>query len=172
MTEHTEKTAIANLQRYLRAVYLEDPRITAPPVDGIWESDTENALKAFQAAQGLPVTGIADQETWELLFAAYRATLAYSYLPRPMQIFPVNPRDFALQLGDRSFPVAALQYALRELEHILGDPFAVEADGIYGEETQAAVIAFQRRNRLPPNGRVDLLTWNRIMDQYNSLIVR
>ncbi len=172
LSNQESKSAIAELQTFLRAIYLEDPEVNAPPIDGIWESDTENALRAFQASQGLSVTGRADQKTWELLLAAYRATLAYSYLPRPMQLFPVFPKDYVIKKGDVSFPVAALQYALRELEYIYGDPLSISIDGKYEDETEEAIRHIQERNGIPVTGSTDLLTWNRVMDLYNTLDVR
>ena len=46
-------------------------------------------------------------------------------------------------------------------------PLAV--DGIYGNRTRAAVLAAQRRFRLPETGTVDAITWDRIYDQYSGI---
>ena len=169
-TPHSNQTeAVANLQRYLRQLHFLEPSIPQPPVDGIFESVTEESLKAFQRSRGLPATGRADQLTWELLFEAYRAALAVAFFPSSPDLFPVHPRGYALTPGDRGFAVHALQYALQELQHTYGTEYPTPINGLYTEETKDAVEAFQRRNGLHASGDTDLLTWNQIMDQYNSL---
>ena len=53
-----EAQAIENLQRYLRQLSYSDASITPPPIDGIWERDTAQALRDFQRTRGIPETGI------------------------------------------------------------------------------------------------------------------
>lgn len=57
--------------------------------------------------------------------------------------------DSLLEFGDRSASVLELQ---RKLEGALG--LELEADGIFGAATRAAVIEFQKRNNLEPDGVV------------------
>ena len=45
----------------------------------------------------------------------------------------------------------------------------VSIDGIYGQQTRAAVLAVQRRFRLPETGNVDATTWDKIYDQYSGI---
>lgn len=164
-----EQEAIRNLQRYLRQLYFSEENIPKVPVDGIFDTATRESLRAFQRSRGLPETGIADQRTWELLFDAYRAALALGGIPVSVELFPIYPRGSVLSMGSQGFAVMTLQYLLGELEHTYGELIAPPMDGIYGEKTQGAVRAFQLRNALPPDGIADLLTWNRIVDQYNAL---
>ena len=164
-----EQEAIRNLQRYLRQLYFSEENIPEAPVDGVFDSTTEAALRAFQRSRGLPETGIADQRTWELLFNAYRAALALAAPPVSVEIFPIYPQGTVLSPGSQGFAVMTRQYLLGELEHTYRELIAPPMDGIYGEKTQGAVRAFQLRNALPPDGIADLLTWNRIVDQYNTL---
>lgn len=161
--------AVENLQRYLRMLHFSEPNIPQPPIDGIFDDATEDSLRIFQRSRGLPDTGRADQKTWELLFDAYRAALTLGTLPASIDLFPTHPRDYTLAEGSRGFAVTALQYLLGELQHTYGDRFPTPTTGAFGKETTAAVRNFQLRNALPPNGIVDLLTWNRIVDQYNTL---
>lgn len=164
-----EQEAIRNLQRYLRQLYFSEPNIPEVPVDGIFDTATRDSLRAFQRSRGLPETGTADQRTWELLFNAYRAALTLATLPVSVDLFPVYPRSSVLSMGSRGFAVMTLQYLLQELQHAYGENYPAEIDGIYGNRTAEAVRAFQLRNALPPDGIADLLTWNRIVDQYNTL---
>ena len=83
MKEHPNyNEAVANLQRYLRQLSYWEKSIPQAPVDGVWDSQTEDALREYQRLRGLPVTGSADFETWERLYGDYRASLAAHSPPR------------------------------------------------------------------------------------------
>jgi len=45
----------------------------------------------------------------------------------------------------------------------------VNVDGIYGPATRAAVLAAQRRFRLPETGTVGSATWDEIYSQYSGI---
>ena len=45
----------------------------------------------------------------------------------------------------------------------------VTADGIYGQNTRAAVLAAQRRFGLQETGVVDAATWDEIYDQFSGI---
>lgn len=63
--------AIAEVQRYLRALSYRHPEIPHVGVDGIYGEQTRAALRAFQALFSLPATGLADAETFALLYAEH-----------------------------------------------------------------------------------------------------
>ena len=168
----TQVPSITNLQRYLRQLSYDTSDINAPPVDGIAGEDTRSALQSFQALQGLPVTGRADLATWEALYNAYRRSLADNGMPVQISVFPRSPLGFEMQVGTRGFAVATLQYMLQELE--LYEPTAEQGfpNGVYDVATAEAVKRLQSRSLLPITGRVDLLTWNSLAEQYNSMLSR
>ncbi|MBQ9131841.1 MAG: peptidoglycan-binding protein [Clostridia bacterium] len=159
--------ATENLQRYLRQLSYDTPSISAPPVDGIFESATRQSLREFQQSQQLPITGTADQRTWEALYAAYRSSLANNGQPTAVSIYPRTPMGGAIGPGDSGILVAVIQYMLRELSNLYRAFDTLSLDGVFGDATQDAVRYFQERNFLPVTGRVDLLTWNSLTDQYN-----
>lgn len=68
--------------------------------------------------------------------------------------------------------VADLQLWLRTIAEADGGLPQVSVDGIYGEETAAAVRAFQQRNGLPANGVVDLPTWQALRRAYEGALVQ
>jgi len=74
-----------------------------------------------------------------------------------------------MRSGSRGFTVTALQYILQELEALYGGMRDVTLSGTYDRATEDAVREFQRVNRLPETGEVDLLTWNLLADQHNLL---
>lgn len=162
-----EAQAIRNLQTYLRQLSYHDSSITAPPIDGIFDTDTEKSLMEFQRSRGLSPTGVADQAVFELLYAIYRASLAEHSAPLRMTVFPALPENMKYSEGAEGFPVAAIQFMLRELERKYGKIQLPSVTGIYDAATAAAVKAFQEQNALRPDGAVDRVTWNEIVDQYN-----
>lgn len=58
-----------------------------------------------------------------------------------------------LKLGNRGSAVAFVQNLLRQRR------YNVRVDGIFGQSTRNAVLAFQRNNNLSQTGNVDNSTW-------------
>ena len=73
-----EEEAIAEVQRYLRAVSYKHESVPHVGVDGIFGDETEEALRAFQALFALSVTGTADRETFALLYEEFLSVNAES----------------------------------------------------------------------------------------------
>jgi peptidoglycan hydrolase-like protein with peptidoglycan-binding domain len=158
-----ETQAIYNLQRYLRQLSRFDPDIPSVDEDGIFGDETRVALEAFQRKYGLPITGTADSETWARLFDEYLASVEERTRPDPVFIFPRHPTDYSLGRGDENIYVGVVQLLLRDIITLYGEDAALlPLDGVFGESTERAVKDFQRIQRLPEDGRVDRITWNRL----------
>lgn len=168
-----EREAIMNLQRYLRQLSYTDPDIIKVPIDGIFESDTRQALSAFQRKNGLPQTGNADIMTWNMLFRKYREELERTAKPERVSVFPGYPNGYMIAEGDEFFAVLMLQYMLTELaanyDGINKEYENINRSGKYDSFTTAAVKDFQSRHNLEAHGKTDKLTWNRIVNEYNTL---
>ena len=78
-----ERQAIRNLQRYLRQLAFFDDALLPLPQNGLWDPHTRDALIAFQRKNGLPPTGVADEQTWNLLYSQYLASIEEKSPPRP-----------------------------------------------------------------------------------------
>ena len=63
-----EKEAIAEVQRYLRAVSYRHESIPHVGIDGIYGEETREAVRAFQILFSLLATGVADEETFSRLY--------------------------------------------------------------------------------------------------------
>ena len=158
-----ETQAIFNLQRYLRQLSRFDPDIPSVDEDGIFGEETRASLTAFQRKYGLPITGTATPETWALLFNEYLASVEERTRPAPVYIFPRFPTDYSVGRGDENLLVGVIQLLLRDIIILYGqDAEQFSIDGVFGEVTEQAVKDFQTVNRLPADGRVDRVTWNRL----------
>lgn len=62
-----------------------------------------------------------------------------------------------LMYGTRSDAVYYVQYTL-----YLKGFYKGMIDGVYGLETEKAVLSFQRQNNMPMTGIIDLTTWSRM----------
>ena len=142
-----------------------------PAVDGIFGSQTEAAVKAFQRIFGLTSDGIVGSATWYELVRLYTAVNQLSEL-RSMgqQFYSINwSAPNGLSVGDTGEKVRLLQYMLSVLSsHIPSIP-PLTIDGIYGQGTRAAVLAAQRRFGLPETGTVGSQTWDQIYAQFSGI---
>lgn len=83
--------------------------------------------------------------------------LALTLSPVQAQLGPGQPRP-ELYLGVQSPSVSELQAMLRLLGFFRG-----EVSGLYGDDTQSAVIQFQTAAGILPNGRVNSATWSKLL---------
>ena len=120
-------------------------------VDGIYGETTASAVKAFQRANGLSGDGQAGVQTQSKL---YSSSARYASSP----IATANPdATRTLTLGMTGNDVYALQERLIELRYLSG-----VADGVFGAETQAALIAFQKNNGLTADGNAGSSTLKKL----------
>lgn len=142
-----------------------------PAVDGIYGSRTEASVRAFQRIFGLTPDGIVGPATWYELVRLYTGVNSLSELrSQGQQFYAINwsPPN-ALQVGDTGDKVRQLQYMLSVLSAYISEIPPLSQDGIYGPATRAAVLAAQRRFRLPETGVVDATTWDEIYDQFSGI---
>ena len=169
----TEADAVCNLQTYLRQLSYHDSDIFPPPINGVFDATTRQSLSQFQKSSGLPVSGTATRETWEVLYAAYCRSLFENALPAKLSLFPPTPKGYCLAPGSRGFCISALQMMLGELQRFLNEKMPIEPTGIYDEATEVNVRAFQACcPDLDETGTVDLATWNAIVARHNILFDR
>lgn len=142
-----------------------------PTVDGIYGSRTEAAVRKFQEIFNLTPDGIVGKATWYALVRLYTAVTSLGELRSlGQQFYAINwSPPGGLQPGDTGEKVRLLQYMLSVLSEYIPEIPPVTIDGIYGSATRAAVLAAQRRFRLPETGTVGTQTWNEIYDQYSGI---
>ena len=159
---------VANLQyfiNYMSAFYDTVPPLT---IDGIYGPSTEAAVRAVQRTFGLPVTGILDLDTWETLYRTYLgfvSTIPLKYVEGNIVPYPGIP----LRLGSSSDAVRLLQEYLNYLATFFTELPNIPVTGYFGNQTESAVLAFQRRFGIEPTGTVGAVTWLAITTLYSDL---
>ncbi len=141
------------------------------PVDGIFGSQTEASVRAFQRIFGLTPDGVVGKATWYALVRLYTAVTNLSELrSQGQQFYSVNwEYPDAISQGDRGEKVRLLQYMLAVLAQYIPEIPSVSVDGIFGPETAAAVRAAQGWFGLPITGTVGAETWDEIYDQFSGI---
>ena len=164
-----EKEAISNIQRYLRTlISRQNARIFSVPIDGIYDSATRNAISEFQKMYSLPVTGVVDKITFDMLFSEYTRAIRATERISP-SFFPGTPIGYETELGERSFFVELIQFILGELRISYDSIPFFDRTGEFDKDTSSAIKEFQRLSSLPATGRVDAETWNALSRAYNAL---
>ena len=141
------------------------------PVDGIFGSRTEAAVRKFQEIFGLEVDGIVGKATWYALVRLYTAVTRLSELRSQGQRFYSISWEYpnSPQLGSTGEKVRHLQYMLAILSEYIPQIPPVAVDGTFGRETLDAVLAAQQYFDLPETGIVNAATWEEIYDQYSGI---
>ncbi|MCL2696384.1 MAG: peptidoglycan-binding protein, partial [Clostridiales bacterium] len=117
---------------------------------------TRAAVIAFQQEFLLAPDGVIGPLTWAKIVEMYlivTGNVAVSLA------YPGTP----LRLGSRGSDVRLIQTFLNDIRVVHPGLPQVAVDGIFGPQTQAAVISFQSRFGLVPDGIVGPLTWNKIV---------
>lgn len=142
-----------------------------PVVDGIFGSRTEASVRAFQQVFELEPDGIVGKATWYALVRLYVAVNRLSELRSQGQQFYSISWEYpsGLSSGSRGEKVRHLQYMLSVLSAYISEIPAPAVDGVFGTETERAVIAAQRWFALPLTGVVDSDTWDAIYDQFSGI---
>lgn len=165
-TEEQRRGHIYDLQRFLRRIQLEANHPSPLVPDGVYGPETAAAVREFQRANGLPVTGTADYATWTLIYEQYAILAAGDGFPICTQFFPPDS-DAKLSPGDKGYSVYALQLILNTLATHFTDAQRVPVTGVYDENTTAAVQHAQAHFKLPQTGVTDRDTWDALASFHN-----
>ena len=155
------------MQSYLNVIRTAHPSIPRLAEDGIFGPITESAVIAFQRAFGLVDDGIIGPITWNRIVEQYGVVTGGGTptVPPKHPPYPGTP----LRVGSRGENVRLMQQLLSDLRRIHPSLLAIAVDGIFGPQTQAAVVAFQRLFGLTPDGIIGPITWNAITSRHAAM---
>ena len=160
--------AVRTIQYYLNFIGRFNDNLTIGVAeDGIFGPVTKRAVEAFQRYYGLTVDGIVGRDTWNAVIDAYNdilRSLPADFTGFSSLLYP----GYYIQRGASGRIVEQLQTFLRVIARNNNTVPAVTVDGIFGPQTQAAVIAVQNWFDLAPDGVVGPITWNAIVTLYNE----
>lgn len=168
----TSLNEVRTLQLRLNRISANYPAIPKVTVTGIFDQDTENAVRAFQRIFQLTEDGIVGKETW------YRIQYVFASVKRLAELNSegLSLEDVSLQYteqlseGMTGTPVRVLQYLLAVVGAYYPEvPYLSNIDGVFGPQTRDAVIAFQRLRGLTPDGIVGRETWNALYNTYITI---
>ncbi len=154
----------------ISANYPAIPKIN--PVNGIYDAETENAVRVFQEIFNLAPDGVVGRATWYKIQFIYNGVKRLSELDSEGLAFEDVSLQFPSELseGDRSLGVSIVQYFLAYLSLFNNTIPTVDVDGIFGPATANAVRAFQAEYDLPVTGTVDEETYLALFDAYQGIL--
>ena len=155
---------VRSLQTMLRVIATHHEDLPSVIPDGIYGNQTANAVSAFQQKFGIPVTGITDQATWDMIVSVYEPALMEVSPAQPLQII-LKPNQ-VIRSGEDHYSIYLTQALLiamaRSYASIPEPPLSGTLD--YG--TAESLSAFQRLNNLPVTGELDKRTWKHLVLQF------
>ena len=164
---------VAQLQFILNYLSIFFPSI--PPViqNGTFDKTTEASVIEFQKNYNLKADGIVGPATWALLYQTFRSAEDVGAPEKPQPPGPPGPGPspsyppypgVALRNGSRGDSVRYLQESL----NVIGTKHTtiprLSTDGVFGNNTQQAVIRFQTIFGLTADGIVGPITWNKMIE--------
>lgn len=167
---------VRTIQTRLNRISTNFPNIPKiDPVSGVFDADTERAVRAFQSQFNLGVDGVVGKATWYRIASIYNNVKRLSELDSEGLLLGDVSREYPSELreGNRGPGVQVLQYFLAVVGAFYEElPIltAADVDGIFGPKTRDAVLAYQRFLNLPETGVVDRATWNALVSTYQAVL--
>ena len=164
---------VLTIQRDLRRIRKNYPAI--PDIIGtlgIYDEETEVAVKKFQEIFGLPVTGIVDKATW------YKIKYVYTSVKKLSDLYSegitLDEATFLytdeLRYGDTGIEVQYIHYFLDALAFLDKDIPRLPTNSIYNNNTITMVKAFQEKYNLPVTGIFTYADWTVLKNAYRNIL--
>ncbi len=155
---------IRSMQTMLRVIARADSRLPDVIPDGLFGSDTEAAVRAFQQAYALPITSTVDEATWRKLVSVF-TECAPSVLPAAPLALRLDPgQSFAP--GSRNLHLYLIQSMFLALRQLYANVPPLTVTGVHDAPSVAAVMWLQQLANLPATGAVDAATWAHLSALY------
>ena len=162
--------AIQRDLRRIRQNYPAIPDITSTV--GIYDEETEAAVRKFQEIFNLPITGIVDKGTWYKIKYVYTSVkkLADLYSEGISQQEATFLYTDELNYGDTGIEVEYVHYFLDALAFLDKDIPRLPTNSIYGNNTITMVKAYQEKYGLPVTGVFTYADWIVLQNAYDKIL--
>ena len=156
---------IRSLQTMLRVLSELDDRLPTIIPDGIYGPSTMNFISVFQRLRGLPVSGVTDQTTWDLIVSDYESAIVLLDQAEPIQIH-LDPSE-SIKYGNAGPYIYLVQSMLTQLANY---HFSIPQPGFSGvmdQQTVNSLKEFQKLANLPVTGELDKISWKHLVLHYS-----
>lgn len=163
---------VRRIQTFLNRIHRNYPLIpTISPVNGVFDTKTQEAVKVFQNTFNLTSDGIVGISTWNKISQIYTAVTGLAELNSEGEYIGVGttPPNIVLRNGSRGADVLQLQFLLNYIAQFYPNVPSVTQDSVFGSGTANAVRNFQRIFGLTADGVVGPTTWNKLYQVYKTL---
>lgn len=164
---------VLTIQRQLNRIsdnYPSIPKITN--LNGIFGTQTEDAVRQFQYIFNLSQDGIVGKATWYKIKNVFNGIARLAELTADRltyeDVSPIYPS--LLTEGMSGDYIKTLQYYLDVVAYFYPQIPDITVDGYFGEKTKEAVMAFQNLQGLTVDGIVGRNTWRSLTNAYNTVL--
>lgn len=151
------------MESYLNTIRIVYTSIPFTTVNGVFDEGTRVSVVAFQQEFLLTPDGIIGPITWNKIVEQFFLVTGQSSISLQ---YPGSP----LQVGSMGSNVSLMQEFLTELRKPYPSLPVIAVDGIFGPQTEAAVIKFQNLFGLIPDGIIGPITWYTIISERNARV--
>lgn len=151
---------VESMQKKLNAVSKIYTAIQTISADGRFGTNTSAALRRFQPQFGLRNDRIFGKNAFAKLSSVYNSVMKQM----PMKVETSYP-GYVLRNGSSGDPVRFIQ---SYLNHAGGSVPQQTVDGLFGNNTQSAVVVFQSEHGLQADGLVGKDTWDALVQVFNA----
>ena len=141
-------------------------------INGVYDLETENAVKKFQEIFNLDADGIVGKATWYKIKQIFASVKQLSDLTSEGLTISEISRRYTRELrpGSQGLDVEALQYYLAFIGYFYPYLPPIPITGYFGEMTRDAVFAFQSYYGLPITGVVDGNVFAKVEQVYRDAV--
>lgn len=161
---------IKSLQLMLKTISYALGTIPVVNPDGIFDSATEQAVRAFQQEYGLPITGVVDEQTHNKIVEIYRLAQELMTLAQAPVIH--YPATLSISPGQYHPHIYLAQGMFTAIHQEFPEFYALPLTGTLDENTEYNIRLLQERSGLPVTGVIGKPTWNRLNLLYRILFDR
>lgn len=164
---------VLTIKRELNRIGKNYPAI--PKVNGntgVYDLETEEAVKAFQRIFNLDADGVVGKATWYKIKQVFAGVKRLSEITSEgLTLSEVEKRyTRKMSIGARGVDVEALQYYLAFLGYFYPELPPIPITGYFGDLTRDAVFTFQNNFGLPVTGVVDANVFFEIERAYKEAV--